>query len=298
MTTIHSITSTNDMCIKFPPKDDTVKIIGEPNLNSIFKLQQHMLPCANSHPTPLCSANMIFLVLTPSLFSNYTMQDYPTPEDDYPDPGEAPDFTTATNSNDQKRIQQQFEADAKKYIECRNMNMALIIRAKSYLEEKYVKKWTRYCLDNGIGQPTYLQFLNWLLDNYGECTAIDRAKNEERMKAAWNGYDFQDVVDQLNEGQEFATYAGDAFPEKKIVDIGEILIMNTKQYGDIVEAWIKDTITNGRTYANFKTFWESALRIRKMTGTDDPVTNDACKSRIARAVSGHVRVAGSTRTTQ
>ena len=210
---------------------------------------------------------MIFKVLTPSLYGNYTMEDYPTEQDDYPHPGDAPDFSTATNSNDQKRLQLEFDAACKKHYDCKNMDQALVRRALACLESKYVDKWDRYCTDNGIGQPTYLQLLNWLIDNYGECDAVDRDNNETRMKAQWDGSDFQDLVDQINDGQEFATYAGHQYTDAKLVDMAEINIIKSGQYGDIHEDWLKDSITNGRTWENLKTFWESALRIRKKSST-------------------------------
>ena len=95
-----------------------------------------MLQCGRTHAMPLCSVNMIFKVLTPLLYRNYTMEDYPTEQDDYPHPGNVSDFSSATNSNEQKWLQLEFDAACKKHYDCKNMDQALVRQALACPEGK------------------------------------------------------------------------------------------------------------------------------------------------------------------
>ena len=107
----NTITYAEAMIAKFPPVDDTLRIVGEPNLLRMHSLRRYMLKCARTHHLPLCAGNMIYLVLSVVLFPNYSDEDYPTEMEDYAEPDPAPNYTAARDGNERAAIKHGWEYD-------------------------------------------------------------------------------------------------------------------------------------------------------------------------------------------
>lgn len=262
--TTHAIAAQEAMEAKFPAIDDTLRIVGDPNLPKMFNLQKHMIRCARTHRSPLTSANMMFLVLNQQLFANYSTDDYPTEMDDYPDVGATPNYDTATNANERATIKDQWQYGAMLHNDAKNMNAALIARFLQYIEPTYAEAWDNHCTDNSLGSPTYLEMYQFFLDEYGDSDSNDRTANLERMKQPWdptNG--FEKLLHQLHDGIEYAVYAGRPLDADDVVDMAEQLILKTGQYPDIFELWKAEV---DQSWTAFKIFWRAKLRLRKQTG--------------------------------
>ena len=184
----NTITSAEAMIAKFPPVDDTLRIVGEPNLPRMHSLHRYMLKCARTHRSPLCAGNMICLVLSVVLFPNYSDEDYPTEMEDYAEPDPAPNYTAATDSNERAAIKHGWEYDCMVHFDGKNMNESLIARFISYLDDTYRAQWEDHCIDNSLGTPTFLECFQFFLDSYGDSDATDRRSNLERMEPLYRNH--------------------------------------------------------------------------------------------------------------
>ena len=122
----NTITSTEAMIATFPPVDDTLQIVDEPNFPRMHSLHRYMLKCTRTNRLPLCAGNMIYLVLSVILFPNYSDEDYPTEMEDYAEPDPAPNYTAATDSNERAAINHGWEYDCMVHFDGKNMNELLI----------------------------------------------------------------------------------------------------------------------------------------------------------------------------
>lgn len=216
------ITTEAAMTAKFPPIIDSLKIADEPTLVTMFPIHRHMVKCARTHRTPLCNANMIFLVLNEQLFQAYTQEDYPTEMENYPEPDPFPNYDNALDANARQALRDGNAYDNMVHFDCKNMNAALVARFLSYLSPTYREQFEDHCLEDGIANPTYLECWQYFLDEYGASTSTDRTKNINEMKKPWNPTTgFETLVRQIMDGIEYATFTMRPLDGDDVVDIAE-----------------------------------------------------------------------------
>ena len=262
--TTSTTTTEEAMTAKFPAISESLKITDEPTLSTMFPIHRHMLKCARTQRTPLCEANMIFLVLNPTLFAHYSSADYPTEMENYHEPDPYPNYDNALDSNARQALRDGHAYDTMVHYDCKNMNAALVARFLQYLDLTYREQWEDHCIDNGLANPQYLQCWQFFLDEYGDSNSTDRTNNLDQMRQAWNpATGFETLVRQLHDGTEYATYAGRPLDGEDVVDMAEQLILQAGQYPDIYEEWCAE---QNKSFSAFCTFWRKKLRLRKQTG--------------------------------
>ena len=129
---IHCPTSKADMFSVFP--DPPQAIIGEVNVNELFRLMRHMIPCAQSHETPSNNGlNLLHKALPEAVYRDYLPdpinQIYPPP---LQNPGSSPVFVVGADPAALANARLQWELANKLYRDERTMDSVLIDRWVSH----------------------------------------------------------------------------------------------------------------------------------------------------------------------
>ena len=145
----------------------------------------------------------------------------------------------------------------------KTMNIALVDRFLSLMEETYTKDFT----DMRITNPD-IQFCEWLayfVDKYRETNESERATNNTRMKTSWSLQDgFEKMQLRIEDGNIYAMFAGQPISNSEVVNIDISVIGQTGMFGDKYEQW-HEWADDSKTWNDFKTFWKAKIKLKIKT---------------------------------
>ena len=92
----HHVMSVIEMKEGFPPQP--APISGEHNLQELLHIIKYLsMVCSQIHDSPIANVNLLFVTLSPELYTICTNEDY---TDRTEDPGPLPDYEVAIDGND------------------------------------------------------------------------------------------------------------------------------------------------------------------------------------------------------
>ena len=132
------------------------------------------------------------------------------------------------------------------YIECKNVEKALLRHIQDALEEKYIK----VLVDEFTNLITYdiPAVLTYLFATYGKVSGEEVSQREmEVMSITWQRNDpFVLLTRPIETLQKLATQAGIPFSNEQLLDKGIQIIKNTRDYEVALTAWNALTNISGR----------------------------------------------------
>ena len=102
--------------------------------------------------------------------------------------------------------------------------------------------------------------LRHLFENYGNITQLESEDNETKMRALWDpNSPFDCLVQQLEDGQDYADDGGQPYTTDKLLRIAYTLVFKTGLYFEDCKAW-NAKHNNEKTWTTFKTHFHRAQR--------------------------------------
>ena len=260
---IHCPTSKADMFSVFP--DPPQAIIGEVNVNELFRLMRHMIPCAQSHETPSNNGlNLLHKALPEAVYRDYLPdpinQIYPPP---LQNPGSSPVFVVGADPAALANARLQWELANKLYRDERTMDSALIDRWVSLFPEQYQGPFQNERTRNP--NMTFLQCVHHFFETYGNITEQDREDNKTKMASTWTFADGWDRLRmQIEDGLMWANFVGRPISDEDAVDIAMKHILQTGLFANEYGEWhaLPDI---QKTWPHFKNVWSAKYRLKKTT---------------------------------
>ena len=241
-----------------------IPIRGEPTHKSLKRLKLELQANASSVETDLGGGNYGYLglVLTDEEYAAIpNTQPFVAPN--YPPPLVIP--TTATQIQ-ALELKEQYEEAKRLYLECRNVEKALLRHVQDALEERYsgslVDEYTNLLTGD---VPSILGYLDY---NYGKVRSEEVTQKEsEVMSMNWHPTDpivlLTRPIEQL---QKLATQAGIPYTDRQILEKGLSIIRSTRDFEYALTQW-EDKGDADKNWANFKThFHEAQLQLKKIRG--------------------------------
>ena len=103
--------------------------------------------------------------------------------------------------------------------------------------------------------------LTHLFNNYGNITQRELEDNDTRMRALWDpNSPFDCLVQQLEDGQDYADDGGQPYTANQLLCIAYTLIFKTGLYFEDCKAW-NTKLNNEKTWTNFKAHFQRAQRL-------------------------------------
>lgn len=256
-------TSLTSMKAAFPTAPE--QIHGIPTLASLIDLMLHMCRCAQTHKTPASTRmNMLFCAASPSLYSYFTTEAYPTNFFPFPAEVEAvPDFSSCDTDNERETLKSTHALARKTRADIVTMNAALSDVFLSQLPKSIRETYEPIRMK----QPNtvFLHMFDWFIGKYGKTTTEDREENRKRMAADWQPSDgFEPLATRLFIGASYASAARYPMEERDIIDIGLRVIKRCGMYSEEYKGWIaretqSPSITE--TVESFKKYWSEAITL-------------------------------------
>jgi hypothetical protein len=120
----------------------------------------------------------------------------------------------------------------------------------------------------GYRHQSLRQLLTFLMESYGNITAIDLGENETKMKQPWDpNTPFEHVIAQIDDAVEYATDGGEAPTQQQIINKAYTIVYNSGLYFDDCKDW-DGKAPNDKTWPNFKTHFLAAakrINLRRQT---------------------------------
>ena len=103
--------------------------------------------------------------------------------------------------------------------------------------------------------------LTHLFNNYGNITQLELEDNDTKMCALWDpNSPFDCLVQQLEDGQDYADDGGQPYTADQLLHIAYTLIFKTGLYFEDCKAWNAKP-NNEKTWTNFKAHFQRAQRL-------------------------------------
>ena len=239
-------------------------IRGEPTHKSIKRLKLELQANASSVETDLGGGNYGYLglVLTDAEYAAIpNTQPFVAPN--YPPPLVIPATATQIQALE---LKEEHEEAKRLYLECKNVEKALLRHAQDALEERYsgplIDEYTNLLIGD---VPSILEYLDY---NYGRVRSEEVTQKEsEVMSMNWQPSDpivlLTRPIEQL---QKLATKAGVPYTDSQILEKGLTIIRATRDFEYALTQW-EDKPDADKVWSNFKThFHEAQLQLKKIRG--------------------------------
>jgi hypothetical protein len=239
-------------------------IRGEPTHKSLKRLKLELQANASSVETDLGGGNhgYLGLVLTDEEYALIpNTQPFIAPN--YPPPLVIPANTTQIQALE---LKEQHEEEKRLYLECRNVEKALLRHIQDALEERYsgplVDEFTNLLTGD---VPSILEYFFY---NYGQVRSEEvTQKEQEVMSMSWQPNDpivlLTRPIEQL---QKLATQAGIPYTDSQILEKGLTKIRATRDFEYALTQWENKPQVE-KTWTNFKThFHEAQLQLKQIRG--------------------------------
>lgn len=236
------------------------KIDGEPNFAALFDLKQQLKDNASSIPSSLGGGQHghLGLVLSENEYATVAPE---TPFIIPPFPGIHPHIPVGANIRQARTLKEEFEARIREYTTCVATHTALKQQLFAAVHDDYTS--TLKDSNSGYAGVTLQQLLEHLFDVYGNIDAQMISDNYTAMNTPWNPTSpFENLVKQIETGQQFAKAGGAELSETLILVIAYNLIFNTGLYFRPCEKWnLKPA--HEKTWTNFKQHFRNATKLLK-----------------------------------
>ena len=242
----------------FPPAVPIIQ--GEPTTKELIRVLHHLMTCSQSHETAFSEQNLLYVCLPANLYATHTANPYPN---DPPDPGPVAVIPAGADVALASNLRAMWELANMYYKDVKTMNSALTDRFLSLISmiARAEFEKTRYGNPNQTFQNTF----QWFLLRYATSDENDREANKQSMNRDWIiQQGFQTLVQQIEDGIEYATFASHPIPDQDVVNIAMRVLMRQGLFTTQYEEWhARDS--NQKSWFDFKTFWAAKVRLKKNT---------------------------------
>ena len=224
-------------------------IRGEPTNKSLKRLKLELQANASSVETDLGGGNhgYLGLVLTDEEYASIP-HTQPFVPPNYPPPLSIPANATAIRALELK--EEYYEAK-RLYLECKNVEKALLRHIQDALEEKYIEALVDEYTNLLTGDiPTILTYLFY---NYGKVRSEEvTQKDSEVMSMNWQPTDSIIMLTRpIEQLQKLATQAGIPYTDSQILEKGLTIIRSTRDFEYALTQW-ENKASADKTWAFFK----------------------------------------------
>ena len=235
-------------------------IRGEPDFESILKLNNEIKANAQSVPTTLGGGNhgLLGLVITPEEYA--LVSNVPFTREPHPGPLTFPPGTTA--------LQSKVHEDAHKkrfhlYNACVGVEKALIQQLVKAVEEDWLTP-LRNQTTNAL-QGTIPDIVAYLFTTHGDISPESLIKREQQVKTMEYRPDTEPVdkvFTEVTQLIDYASAAGAPYTRPQTLNIAYVILKNTRVFNNAIKAWnrlIRAT-PNQATWANFKRHFRESYK--------------------------------------
>ena len=189
-------------------------IPGEPDVQELIRILQHLMFWAQSCKTPLSLQNILFLTLPENIWNANTQEQYPVLTN--PPPPIA-NYEGSVDVSDRATTKAEWGLIKKTFDECINMNASLVTRFLSLINPTFK---TCYELTQlSYPNASFLTVFDFFIRKYKRSNEQDRARNNLLMHSEWKPKDgFEKLATQINIGVMYAQYVDHPIPYQEIVD--------------------------------------------------------------------------------
>ena len=250
-----SVPSVDDYTNAFP--NHLPPIVGKPTYQTLKELKDQLKANAASIPTTLGGGNhgYLGLILSPAAYATISPTAFVEPA--YP--GQHPAIPAGTNAATTSAIIRHHTKDTRQWREFKNVSTALKNQLLSAVDDIYV----RALRDRHVGymNQSICNLLNHLFNNYGNITQLELEDNDTKMRTLWDpNSPFDCLVQQLEDGQDYADDGGQPYTADQLLRIAYTLIFKTGLYFEDCKAWNAKP-NNEKTWTNFKAHFQRAQRL-------------------------------------
>ena len=250
-----TVPSVEDFTNTFP--NHLTLIVGEPTYQTLKELKDQLKANAASIPTTLGGGNhgYLSLILSPAAYATISPTAFVEPA--YP--GQHPAIPAGTNAANTSAIIRRHTEDTRQWREFKNVSTALKNQLLSAVDDIYV----RALRDRHVGymNQSIRNLLTHLFNNYGNITQLELEDSDTKIRALWDpNSPFDCLVQQLEDGQDYADDGGQPYTADQLLRIAYTLIFKTGLYFEDCKAWnVKPN--NEKTWTNFKAHFQRAQRL-------------------------------------
>jgi hypothetical protein len=212
--------------------------------------------------------NMLFCAASPSLYSFFTTEAYPSTFLPFPAEVDAvPDFSTCNSYNERETLKATNARDRKTRADIVTMNAALSNVFLANLPKAICQTYEPICMK----QPNtvFLHMFNWFIEKYGKTTTEDREDNWQQMAADWHPSDgFEPLATCLFVGTSYVSASRYPMDDRDIIDIGLRVIKQCGMYSEEYKNWIareNESLPIVETIDSFKEYWAAAISLVNQT---------------------------------
>ena len=250
-----TVPSVEDFTYAFP--NHLPPIVDEPTYETLKELKDQLKANATSIPTTLGGGNhgYLGLILSPAAYATISPTAFVEPA--YP--GQHPTIPAGTNAANTSAIIRHHTEDTRQWREFKNVSTALKNQLLSAVDDIYV----RALRDRHVGymNQSIRNLLTHLFNNYGNITQLELEDNDTKMRTLWDpNSPFDCLVQQLEDGQDYADDGGQPYTTDQLLCIAYTLIFKTGLYFEDCKAWNAKP-NNEKTWTNFKTHFQRTQRL-------------------------------------
>jgi hypothetical protein len=210
---------------------------------------------------------MLFCAASPSLYSFFTTEAYPSTFFPFPPEVDAvPDFSTCNSDNERETLKATNARDQKTRADIVT-NAALSDVFLMNLPKAIHQTYEPICMK----QPNtvFLHMFNWFIEKYGKTTTEDRKDNRQRMAADWHPSDgFEPLATRLFVGASYTSASRYPMDDRDVIDIGLRVIKRCGMYSEEYKNWItreNESPPIVETIDSFKEYWAAAISLVNQT---------------------------------
>jgi hypothetical protein len=258
---------TPDELIAAFPNETIPKIEGRPDYESLDSIRKALRENAASVPSTLGGGAFghVGLVVPDEYYAILAPNEPYEPPDN---PGAFPDFPAGSTAAQISATERIHKEQMRIYREYLNIETALKSQLIKCIDPIYLHAKRNRIV--GFANQSIKSILQYLFDTYGMVTAQDLDKNLEQLRKPWNPETpFETIIDQIDECQEYASSANQAYPPSMILNQAYNLVFNTGLYFDECKDWNRKPAVE-KTWPNFQAHIleaQTTLRAMQSTGT-------------------------------
>ena len=247
-----------DKLIASFPNSSLTKIIARPTFSTLKTLFHEIRENAGSIYTPLGGGMHGYQGITYSVAEYAQISPIQWVNPVHPGPAINP---VGMNNTAYRNAEHLYNTAVDAFLDFTNVQNALKKQIREAIDEQFYKglKETMH----QYNRRSVLQFMTHLWESYGEITQPELMNNYQRMNQAYDtSQPFESMIQQIEEGQEIATSAGQAYPEIQLITMAYTLVYNTGEFFDACDEWNRKPAAD-KTWINFKTHFTQEIKKEK-----------------------------------
>jgi uncharacterized phage-associated protein len=253
-----STSSPEDFLASFP--ESPTKIDGQPTYTSLTQLRNVLkrngasVPCINGGGAHGYLGIVVSAILYDTIAPN-------TPFVIPAQPPVQPDLQGATTSAQIAERRTRWEQHVHSHQEYNNISNALKKQITTAIDAQYL----RAIRDRHVGfaNKTVQAILDFLFQSYGRITPQQLIENQKTMMSPWDpNTPFEQLIDQLEDGSEFADAGSQPITDSQILTMAYTLVHQTGMYFQELKDWRAKPVEQ-HSWTNFKTHMlEAQIELR------------------------------------